>query len=276
MRSTLSWICCLAAGSLLAAGSASWPSRLQAQSVISLERSSAFQLVLPTPPKDPRAPQGRQKGGSSRGGSELQQSVYPLTALVPATTGPNQEKFVWGLTTAERPVLWFMMPELESAPVEFVLQDEHDRYIHKANFTLPSSLSQGLVQVGLPDSMPALEFDKRYTWTLAIAATPRHPTMFVQGTIYRVPLATSLRQPIGQATELEKVAIYAQYGLWHDAIATLAQLRQTYPQNMQVKTAWADLLKQAQLDEIANQPLLPCCTAELLLKNDEKHLHSQD
>ncbi|PZD73852.1 hypothetical protein C1752_01671 [Acaryochloris thomasi RCC1774] len=275
MKRTQSLIYCLAAGSLLVAGSAAWPSRLQAQSVISLDRSSAFRLVLPTPPKDPRAPQGRQKGGSSRGGSALP-SVYPLMALVPATTGPNQEKFVWGLTTAERPVLWFMMPELESAPVEFVLQDEHDRYIHRANFTLPSSFSQGLVQIGLPESMPALAFDKRYTWTLAVAATPRHPTMFVQGTIYRVPLASSLKEPIGQATELEKVAIYAQYGLWHDAIATLAQLRQTYPKNAQVKTAWADLLKQAQLDEIANQPLLPCCTDELLLKNDGKHLRSQD
>lgn len=263
MKNKRFWVYALAGSSLLTLTGATGASRLQAQSIISLDRAPAFRLVLPTPPKDPRAPQGRQKGGSSRGGGNQQSSVHPLTALVPATTGPDQETFVWGLTTAERPMLWFMMPELESAPVEFILQDEQDRYLHKASFILPDSLSQGIVQIDLPESMPALEFDTRYTWTLAVAATPNHPSMFVQGTIYRVPLATSLKQQMAQATELEKVALYAQAGLWHDAIATLARLRQTHPQNTQLKTAWGDLLKQAKLEEIANQPLLPCCTAAI-------------
>jgi hypothetical protein len=293
MKSTQSWLHPLAIGSILSlsVGFATQPDPIQAQGVPTLDRSSAFRLTLPQPPKDPRAPQGRQKGGSSRGGgddplvmcreqaqppTEACPSVAELTALVPATEGPDQEKFVWGLTTAERPTLWFMVPELDSAPVEFILQDEEDRYIHKANFILPHPLSRGVIQIDVPDSAPALEFNKRYTWTLAITATPNHANMFVQGTIYRVPLATSLKQPIKQATGLEKVMLYAQHGLWHDAIASLAKLRQSNPQDARVKTAWFNLLNQAKLGEIARQPLLPCCTAKSRQKTYKKPLNSQD
>jgi hypothetical protein len=288
MKNTQLWLHPLAVGSILslAIGLTAQPDRIQAQSVPALDRSSAVRLTLPQPPQDPRAPQGRQKGGSSRGGAdplvmcgeqaqpptEACPPVTELTALVPATEGPDQEKFVWGLTTAERPTFWFMLPELDSAPVEFILQDEEDRYIHKANFTLPYPLSKGVIQVDMPDSVPALEFNKRYTWTLATAATSKHANMFVQGNIYRVPLATNLQQPIGQATELEKVMLYAQYGLWHDAIASLAKLRQSNPQDAQIKTAWFNLLNQAQLGEIARQPLLPCCTAKSLQKTYKKSL----
>ncbi len=280
MKLTQSWIYPFVAGGFLAlvAAPVIGPGPSQAQSVNSLRSSSAINLSLPKPPKDPRAPKGRQKGGSSRGGgdTDLSGTVPTLTALVPATAGPNQENFVWGLTTAERPTLWFMMPALEAAPIEFILQDDQDRYIHKANFVLPQALSRGVIQMDLPDSIPALEFDKRYTWTFSIKATPNHPHMFVQGTIYRVPLATPLQQPIGQATDLEKVRLYSQSGLWHDAIATLAQLRQASPQNTEVKRAWFDLLKQASLDEIAHQPLLPCCATGFLRETQQESLNSQD
>lgn len=280
MKLSPSWIYPFVSGSLLAlvAAPVIGPDSSQAQSLNSFERSSSVQLTLPTPPTDPRAPKGRQKGGSSRGGGEGQPSeiIPTLTALVPATKGPDQEKFVWGLTTAERPTLWFMMPALEGAPIEFILQDDQDRYIHKAKFILPQSLSRGIIQITLPDSIPALEFDKRYTWTFSIKATPNYPNTFVQGTIYRVPLATRLQQPIGQATDLEKVRLYSQSGLWHDAIATLAQLRQASPQDTQVKQAWFDLLKQARLDEIAHQPLLPCCSTDSLQQTQQDSLNYQD
>lgn len=234
-----------------------------------------LQFALPAPPEDPGAPSGRRRGGSSRGDIQAANCTNPasctplLTALVPETekapqekTGKaQQKKFVWGLTSAERPSFWFVIPEGEQAPVEFILQNKQNGYTHRVEFPLPK-MSAGLVQLSLPDDIPPLELNKRYFWTLAIGATSSQPQTYVQGSIYRVPLTTTVREQIDSATGLEQVSLYAQNGLWHDAVMSLAKLRQAAPDDPQLTRAWTELLKQINLEDIAAYPLLPCCTTE--------------
>ncbi|MGF1602095.1 MAG: DUF928 domain-containing protein [Thermosynechococcaceae cyanobacterium] len=244
-----------------------------------LNRTTKLRLVLPKPPNDPGAPKGRRKGGSSRGGElatcsglnalasvkteekQLQCQPPNLTALVPVTEAGDLTPFVWGLTAAARPTLWFVTPTTESTSVEFILQDDQDRYVYRTSLTLPAQAAEGVIEFTLPASAPALQVNQRYTWTMLLEATASHPNLFVKGSLYRVP--TNNVEP-KQASDLEQVAMEAEQGLWHDALTRLAQLRRSNPNDLQIQAAWADLLGQVGLDAIANAPLLPCCTTDAL------------
>jgi len=83
------------------------------------------------PPPDQGAPEGRQQGGASRGGTCYEQ-YGELTALVPITNG-----VVWSLTSSEQPTLWFYLPSplTASASVEFVLQDETNDYVYETSIS---------------------------------------------------------------------------------------------------------------------------------------------
>ncbi len=245
---------------------------LPAQQVVTVT-SQTLHLSLPTPPQDPGAPAGRRKGGASRGGqcqkraktsAQSCPSGPTLTALVTATKTPKHKEFVWGLTTKTHPTFWFVIPQTEATPVEFILQDDQDGYIHRQRLTLSDQTSPGVIQFGIPESATALEIGKRYTWTLEIEATKRHPKLFVKGNIYRVAIDETLQKSVLKATELEKAEIYAKHGLWHDALTTVGKLRQANFQDAQLKNAWTYLMQQIELEEVANHPLLACCTTNSL------------
>jgi hypothetical protein len=267
----------LVLGSTLVLLSTNAPRALQIERVVALENAK-LRLILPKPPKDPGAPKGRRKGGSSRSGAELAICPKPhdlkaktsstpcqlpaLTALVPTTQGADQEPFVWGLTTESRPTLWFVIPKTEAAPVEFILQDDQDRYLYRTSLQMPPQSSEGIVEFALPASAPPLQVNQRYTWTVLLEATASHPTQFVQGSLYRVSAVAGMEPD--QVNSLEQVARYAKQGLWHDSLTALAKLRQTHPQDSQIQGAWFDLLQQAGLGAIADFPLLSCCSAKAL------------
>jgi hypothetical protein len=54
---------------------------------------------------------------------------------------------------------------------------------------------------------------------------------------------------------LERVNLYAKSGIWYDAVANLAALQKTQPNNPEVASAWKDLLRGVGLDVIAKAPL---------------------
>ena len=72
----------------------------------------------------------------------------------------------------------------------------------------------------------------------------------------KVVLESNLQTQLQTANDLEKAVIYAREGIWHDAIATLAQLRQDNPDDTQINNMWSDLLEQVDLTEISSQPML--------------------
>ncbi len=211
----------------------------------------------PQPPPDP-PPGGRVRGGARR--TPLCQQVEPkLTALVPSTEETPTVINVWGWTTKANPTLWFYVPYTQKSayPTEFVLQDQQSNPIYQQAIALPNQ--PGIISISLPTNAPAMDVNKQYRWFLTVYCDPdkQSPPIYVEGVIQRVNLKPKITQQLQTATPLQQSAIYAENGIWHEALTTLAQLRQKDPQDPELQTKWRDLLTSIGLDDIATKPILP-------------------
>ena len=61
---------------------------------------------------------------------------------------------------------------------------------------------------------------------------------------------------------LEKASLYADYGLWQDALTTLGELYRADPQNVVLRENWNSLLTSVDLADVSDKPLIDCCTAD--------------
>ncbi|ARV59406.1 hypothetical protein BZZ01_12925 [Nostocales cyanobacterium HT-58-2] len=229
-------------------------------------RKQPLRLVLPPlPPGQP--PGGRRYGGARRG--QCPYANPGLTAIVPLTEQPISVMNVWGLTTVERPTFWFYTPYGNDStyPANFVLLDENSNPLYQRDISLPSE--PGVMSVSLPANIPSLIVGKNYRWFLNVYCDrplaeslrgnnqKQQTPIYVEGVVQRVNLNQAIAQQIQQAQPRQQVAIYASYGIWHEALTTLAQLRQKNPQDTTLQQEWQDLLSSIGLDDISTKPLLP-------------------
>jgi hypothetical protein len=112
-------------------------------------------------------------------------------------------------------------------------------------------------------SLPAnvsLETGKNYRWVFQLVCENANADpvfgQYVEGRIQRTELRSDLKTKIEQATPLEQAKLYAQARIWSETLMLAAQLRSSQP------AEWEELLKSVGLNEIAQVPLLECCTLE--------------
>lgn len=228
------------------------PLKINSSSIATTTPNVSF---VPPPPPSSGRPGGRVRGGAKRGTCP---NVKPeLTALVPFTEEASITD-VWGLTTEARPTLLFYVPysQKDQYPTEFILQDQQSNPIYQKAIALPNR--PGVISISLPADAPALALDQEYRWFLTIYCDPekQSPPIYVEGVIKRVVLNAETTQQLKTASVLEKFAIYAKNGIWHEASVTLAQLRQQNPQDQAIETQWKNLLASIRLDDIAPQPII--------------------
>ncbi|OLP18880.1 hypothetical protein BST81_08165 [Leptolyngbya sp. 'hensonii'] len=222
--------------------------------------TSDLRFIPPVLSNTAEEPGGRSRGGGSRGDCAR---YINLTALAPSIT-LDQKEIVLGLTTTARPTFWFYVPSelTREAFVEFVLQDRNDNLIYETKFKAAKTPS-GIISVRLPDTAATLEPNRSYQWTLSIYCNPAKPSesSFVQGLIRRVALKPELQGQIDKTSNpLERAKRYAQAGIWYDALTILGNsLQRQGNQDPKLAAAWANLLQQAGLADIARVPLVPCC-----------------
>lgn len=219
----------------------------------------------PTPPST-GAPEGRPRGGASR--NLCPKAEFPLTALVPTekpfTPGSSAVVPFWALTTAEKPTLWFYMPYTQAmtlkTPIraEFVLQDRDRNRLYSTSVALPKEA--GVIAVRLPDTAPVLKADQLYQWRLKINCGSQKTSVpiSVDGWIQRTSLDPTLAKQIATAKPKEQVTLYANNGIWHDALSVLADLRLATPTDPALLDLWNALLSDStvNLKDIADKPLV--------------------
>jgi hypothetical protein len=203
------------------------------------------QFRLPTPPS--RGAAGNRRGAASRGDCEATSERF--TVLVPeypkTIQGKKLPSQVWGLTASERPMLWFYQPYPKAAisNIQVILRDEakpSNQVIYRAS--LPPAQTPGLQ--GVPLTNVPLEVNKTYHWYLKLTMNCTTPEpIFAEGWVQRVPFNAPA-----------SLAAYTEKGVWYDAIATVAQSRQTKPTDPLLMQDWTKLLKSIQLDSLASQP----------------------
>lgn len=220
--------------------------------------SRSAQTPFKTTPllKDRGAPApGKRVGGASRG--TCPRTSTSLTALVPVIpTLPTDS--VLGLTFAEHPTLWFYVPYSLTAtrPVEFILIDDQGTELYRTLLS-DSGAAPGVMGFQIPETVPPLAVNKRYKWYMTIFcdANERSDFRSVEGWVQRVALDAKFQQQLEQATPQQKVALYTQAGVWHEAVTTLAQLRRQNPNNPTLQQQWQELMQMIDLGAIAPEPI---------------------
>ncbi len=211
------------------------------------------------PPSGIGAPTRTEGGGTRSLDRSCPVVGKPLTALLPSSG--------FGATVAEYPEFFVYMPALSpqalQLPVEFVLADASGNTIYKTTFQ--SNGKPGIVTLSLPNQagLQPLKIGQDYKWSFSIICQPDERTrdMTVEGLVRRVELNGTLSNQLKQASPQKQVELYAEAELWQDALATLVKLRRNYPNDAAIEANWKKLLSAAELNNIAQESLLPISTS---------------
>jgi Domain of Unknown Function (DUF928) len=232
--------------------------------------ATVFKVKLPPPPPN-RGIAGNRVGGASRIArdplNESPNSDRRLTALVPeyknaAEAGKSKPELtkVWGLTANEHPTLWFYIPYAQNSisRIDFSLSDGDNptnRTVYQN--AIQSSTQPGIINFSLPQTSTPLAIDKLYQWELKLTMKRQlEKEISVTGWIQRVGLNSELSDLIKQATPDRQAALYAENGLWYDALSTLAELRRDRTQDPTIVQDWKNILKSVDLGKLANKPFV--------------------
>jgi hypothetical protein len=249
-------------------GNGIMPQTAWANPIMAQVGSVAF--TPPPPPPDRDAP-GNRGGGAGRGGRACNK---PLIALVPEyqqtlAQGEAITK-VWGTTLAEQPTFWFNVPYTRSAiaSLEFVLQDNVSPATELYRSAIVPPDAPGIVSIRLPATLPPLEVGKLYQWFFRVrlqcgssnsATQPQNQKETVYGWVQRVSPDAAFASQLKQATPQQRAALYAQKGIWFDALTTLGELRLSNLQDPRLTADWNGLLQSVGLERLTTKPLVPCC-----------------
>ena len=185
------------------------------------------------------APVGRMGGGTR--GSHADLPV--LMALTPDHTG---------LTVSASPVLHWYISDLTSHTLEFVLID-HKSIEPLAEIKLAPPAKPGIQAIRLADLGIQLATDVAYKWFVALIpdAGQRSRDILAGGLVERLELSEKLAARLTAASPLEKCGIYAESGLWYDALAAISEEIARHPESAE-RRAWRQaLLKQVGLESQA-------------------------
>jgi hypothetical protein len=192
-----------------------------------------------------RSAPGGRVGGSTRGPG----TPPTLSALAPDHTG---------LTIQEQPSLYWYLSKPTSYPIEFTIID--DRGIQPLiERRLSGSLQPGMQRVRLAEYGLRLSVGVLYRWSVALVVDPdnRSRDVIAGGAIERIAPPTELRAKLARAGKTRAPYLYAEAGLWYDALAAISDLIDAAPNDQVLRQERASLLEQVGLPQIAELDLRP-------------------
>jgi hypothetical protein len=188
----------------------------------------------------------RTVGGGSRGSS----AKVPLLYVV----APDHV----GRTASAQPTLYWYIDRVpsESVRIEFTVLDE-DSIEPKIEVVLPAPGKAGLQSVQLADYGANLEPGIEYEWSLALVldSDERSKDIVATGYIDRVEGSSDLSARLSQGGKAQEASVYAEEGLFYDAIAALSEQVDEQPDDETLREERAELLRQVGLQEVASASL---------------------
>ena len=187
------------------------------------------------PPKR-GAPAGRV-GGGTRGGS--QRDVFVLAVLAPDHSG---------FTTSEQPSLYWYISSPTTLPIEITVMDSQGiKPILETRINAP--VKAGIQRVRLADYNIKLAPGAAYRWFVAVVpdAERRSKDILAGGAIERVDMAQELKAKLAKSKTNETPFVYAEAGLWYDALKSISDLIDAAPQNQELRQQRTALLTQVGL-----------------------------
>lgn len=181
------------------------------------------------------APKVRLTGGSRGTGD----AAVTLDVLAPDDVG---------LTTREQPSLFWYQSRPSSARFELtLLRDREPQPLLR--ITAEHAASAGIQRLDLSRTDVRLQPGVEYQWVVALVTDPenRSTDLVASGFIRRVEPDAELGRKLGSAGAESRPAVYAEGGIWYDALATLADDLAARPDHPELNRARADLLGQVGL-----------------------------
>ncbi|KAM3114906.1 DUF928 domain-containing protein [Phormidesmis sp. 146-33] len=185
------------------------------------------------PPKTPSTPKGTgtntTRGGSCDSSGNPRSERRPEVGLTPLAPLSHI-----GQTTSQHPTFVWFVPDRQSYPLQFRLFTATGQRLH----TTEMQSQPGIMQVSLPQTQPGLATGQSYVWQVVLVCNPKAPSMSVVATAEIAvikPSAALQTQLTTTQTPQQRINLYAESGLWYDALAEA----RTNPQN---QVAISDLL----------------------------------
>ncbi len=186
------------------------------------------------------APQTRV-GGGSRG---VNGTNVSLQVLVPEQIA---------LTTQAMPSLYWYQSAPAEAHLEVTLVEPHQPK-PLLSLKAPSAMSTaGIHRLNLAQHKLSLKPGVTYRWTVALVTDEKNRSsdLIATGAIQRVEPGKDWGAKLLNASPAEKVEIYAQEGIWYDALQLLSELITANPNEPAFRDQRAQLLEQIKLPEAA-------------------------
>jgi hypothetical protein len=160
------------------------------------------------PPKKPSAPKDTMSGGT-RGGCESNTSVG-LTPLVPFSHV--------GQTSSQHPTFTWFVPDRTPHLLQFRLFTSTGQPLYRTQ--MPSQ--SGIMQFTLPQDQSGLAIGQSYRWQVVLVCNPNVSSMNIVSAaeIQVVQPSSALQTQLAAAqTPQQRIDLYAESGLWYDALA---------------------------------------------------------
>ncbi|HZW26697.1 MAG TPA: DUF928 domain-containing protein [Gallionella sp.] len=186
------------------------------------------------------APASRVGGGSRGVGDDAPQ----LSVLAPDHTG---------LTIQEQPTLYWYVSKPVVAHLEVtVINDQLVDPLVDKDFAVPTKA--GIQRLRLADFGVKLKPNVEYRWyvSLIVDSAQRSNDIIASGTIQRILPSQELKEKLAHADKKSQTGIYAEAGIWYDAVSSISELIMAKPEEQALREQRAELLEQVGLDEAAD------------------------
>lgn len=232
---------------------------LPLQAFASFPSEIEYQVAQYKPPQNLGSPSITAGAGSRaicEDDQDRQQHKKDLvTALIPQLNRDNN----WALTVEANPNFFVYVPKTIARSARFTINAPDDAsqvYQTKINISGEAEI----ISVKLPKDVAQLEIGKNYRWYFALICDPknRRRDAYAQGWISRIEpssINVSLTTQLQAATLRDRYKLYAENGIWYEALASLVELRQEQPNDTTLTTEWKKFLESAGLSELANFPI---------------------
>lgn len=178
-------------------------------------------------------------GGGSRGGAADDLSVEVLV--------PDQV----ALTTQAQPSLYWYQSKAANTRCEVSVTEPKNPkplLMLKSSEATPS----GIHAIRLSKFNIKLKPNVLYRWSVAVVVDPenRSQDIIATGVIKRIDPSSDLAAKLAQASDQDKPALYAENGIWYDALQSISDQIDHAPQDASLHQERADLLKQVGMDGV--------------------------
>jgi Domain of Unknown Function (DUF928) len=161
-------------------------------------------------------------------------------------------------TISERPTIYFLSPKY-SGPVKFVISEvlplkpnagiASTKKIYDKTFIVNNDA--GIIALKIPNDAPIFEIGKTYIWKFTVNPRNIYGGEIVSGYLRRVlPTKKLVTQLQTVSQPVERAALFAQEGIWFEAVEALAEAQLRVPTSIEVTDEWTALLKSANLDRV--------------------------